>query len=47
LTRGFLSWRFFTRDPTMQDIWYFFLIAVFAALLAGLIAGCAALGARR
>ena len=31
----------------MQDLWYLLLIAVFAAMLFGLVAGCAALGARR
>lgn len=30
----------------MQDLLYLFLIALFAAALAGLVTGCAALGAR-
>jgi hypothetical protein len=31
----------------MQDLWYLFLIALFAALIFGLTYGCAALGARK
>jgi hypothetical protein len=31
----------------MQDLWYLFLIAIFSALIFGLNAGCAALGARK
>ena len=31
----------------MQDLMYLFLIAVFAVALAGLVAGCAALGERK
>lgn len=31
----------------MQDLWYFLLIAIFAALIFGLTFGCAALGARK
>ena len=45
-----LDWRL---DPSidlvtvMQDLWYLFLIAAFAALTFGIAAACAALGARR
>jgi hypothetical protein len=31
----------------MQDLWYLLLIVIFAALIFGLNAGCAALGARK
>ena len=31
----------------MQDLLFLFLIAVFAAALAGLVSGCAALGERK
>jgi hypothetical protein len=31
----------------MQDLWFLLLIVIFAALLFGLIAGCASLGARK
>jgi hypothetical protein len=31
----------------MQDLWYLLLIVIFAALIFGLVAGCAALGARK
>ena len=32
---------------TMQDLWFVLLIVMFAALMFGLIAGCASLGARK
>jgi hypothetical protein len=31
----------------MQDLWYLLLIVIFSALIFGLVAGCAALGARK
>ena len=31
----------------MQDLWFLFLIVIFAALIFGLTVGCAALGARK
>ena len=31
----------------MQDLWFLLLVVIFAALTFGLVAGCAALGARK
>ena len=42
-----LTFRFFPDGKTMQDLMYIFLIALFAAALIGLVAGCAALGERK
>ena len=44
--RGCLRCRFSFDRKAMQDLLFLFLIAVFALALAGLVAGCAALGER-